>query len=449
MLTLTGVGVIVVRAAQVGNEIYLPAAQVDRTFSVGKAQQTIAFTSITDKTYGDKPFTLVGTASSGLAVAFRVKSGPATITGKTLSVVGVGNITVEATQAGNAAFAAAPAVEQSFTVGKASPVITFPELNTMNEGDAPFTLQASSTNPAVAITFSSSDSKIVSVAYTNGKWLATALAPGQVQITATQAGSDKYLAANKVVRSLTVQQTNTPVTDVQEPKEEKLKIVAVRANKNTGMDYNPWLSDDLTDLVEQVWRPNNNKYVDVRLQLEHKSLVHKLSFYDLGVIFSSNPAEIYAINGTEKTLLGVFKGADSKAWVNLNLKEPIIAEAIIIRKYGNNIPQKINVYGKVLPATEQITLPVTAGQEKPSSFIWTAYPNPTAGQLKVTVSPALEGEITIDLLDATGQKLQLYNLQQSFTGATQLISMDNFKNGIYFLHLKAKGVWEVKKIQKQ
>jgi len=449
MLTLTGVGIVVVRVSQAGNETYLPAAQIDRTFSVGKAQQTIVFAPITNKTYGDKPFNLDGTASSGLAIAFRVKSGPATLTGKTLSIVGAGLVTVEATQSGNATFAAAPVVEQSFTVGKTTQVITFEELKNVNVGDAPFALQASSTNAAVAITFSSSNPKIISVAYTYGKWMATVLAAGQVQITAAQAGTDKYLAATNVVRSISVQQTDVPVTDVPEPKEEKLKIVALKASNSSGMDYSPWLNDDLSDLIEQVWRPNNNKYVDVKLQLEYKSLVHKLSFYDLGEIFTSNPTEIYAVNGKEKTFLGVFKGTDSKTWINLNLKEPITAEAIIIRKYGNHIPQKINVYGKVLPVTEQISLPVTAEQKAPTSFLWTAYPNPTAGQLKVEVSAALEGEITIDLLNATGYKLQHFTLQKSLTGASQMIPMDNLKNGMYFLHLKAKGVWEVKKIQKQ
>lgn len=59
--------------------------------------------------------TLSATASSGLTVTFTVVSGPATVSGATLTVTGAGVVTVEATQGGDADFAAASPVRQTFT----------------------------------------------------------------------------------------------------------------------------------------------------------------------------------------------------------------------------------------------------------------------------------------------------------------------------------------------
>ncbi|QMU29533.1 FlgD immunoglobulin-like domain containing protein [Adhaeribacter radiodurans] len=63
--------------------------------------QSIQFKPIIYKTFGDAPFTLSATASSGLPVSFTVESGPATIKETTLSLTGIGQVTVKATQAGN------------------------------------------------------------------------------------------------------------------------------------------------------------------------------------------------------------------------------------------------------------------------------------------------------------------------------------------------------------
>jgi RHS repeat-associated protein len=84
----------------------------------GGAYQTITFSALLNQTYGTAPFTLAATASSGLPVSYRV-NGPAAISGSILTVTGAGLVTVTASQAGNADYAAATPVSQSFTVAKA------------------------------------------------------------------------------------------------------------------------------------------------------------------------------------------------------------------------------------------------------------------------------------------------------------------------------------------
>jgi hypothetical protein len=78
--------------------------------------QTITFGALSNRTYPVPPFAVSATASSGLPVSFTIFSGPATISGNTITVTGAGTVVVRASQSGNASFKPAPDVDQSFTV---------------------------------------------------------------------------------------------------------------------------------------------------------------------------------------------------------------------------------------------------------------------------------------------------------------------------------------------
>jgi PKD repeat protein len=88
------------------------------------ANQTISFASLPAVTYGNPPFQVSATASSGLTVAFTIVSRPATISGNTVTITGAGTVTVQASQAGNASYNPAPNVNQSFAVNPASLTVT-------------------------------------------------------------------------------------------------------------------------------------------------------------------------------------------------------------------------------------------------------------------------------------------------------------------------------------
>jgi trimeric autotransporter adhesin len=106
------VGQVTVTAYQPGNASFKPA-QLQRTFTVSKRNQSITFNAIPAKKVGDAPFSLTATATSGLLVSFSVVSGPATLNGNTLTLTGPGTVVVEA-----------PAVRQSFMVGLPALAIT-------------------------------------------------------------------------------------------------------------------------------------------------------------------------------------------------------------------------------------------------------------------------------------------------------------------------------------
>jgi pectate lyase len=83
---------------------------------VNKAEQTITFPAIPDQLATTAPFALSATASTGFAVTFSVVSGPAAISGNTVTLTGAGLVTIRASQTGDVNYAAAPDVDRSFIV---------------------------------------------------------------------------------------------------------------------------------------------------------------------------------------------------------------------------------------------------------------------------------------------------------------------------------------------
>ena len=81
----------------------------------GLNQPTLSFAAITSKTYGDAPFTVSATSASSGAVTYAVVSGPATISGATVTLTGAGTVALSASQAADSSYGPAAATT-SFTV---------------------------------------------------------------------------------------------------------------------------------------------------------------------------------------------------------------------------------------------------------------------------------------------------------------------------------------------
>jgi hypothetical protein len=104
---------------QAGNGNYNAAPQVTESVSAHKANQSITFGALADKTYGDADFSVSATASSGLSVSL-AGSGSCTVSGATVHLTGAGSCTVAASQAGDSNYAAAPAVSRTFAIAQAT-----------------------------------------------------------------------------------------------------------------------------------------------------------------------------------------------------------------------------------------------------------------------------------------------------------------------------------------
>jgi trimeric autotransporter adhesin len=148
-LTLNDTLPVVVRATQPG-DANRNAASADVSLSAALQNQAITFAALGNATTDSGPITLGASASSGLPVTFALVSGPASLSGNTLTLAGTtGTVTVRATQAGNAAFSPAPAVDRVLLVVSSSPVIVSPpvSLTLLAGSTASFSVVASGTPP--------------------------------------------------------------------------------------------------------------------------------------------------------------------------------------------------------------------------------------------------------------------------------------------------------------
>ncbi len=128
-LTLVAVGTCTVTASQSGNSVFAAATPVANSFTVAAPQpapQSITFATPGAQTITGftalpetAPAALSASTSSGLPVSFTsTPSSVCTVTGTTLSLVGVGSCTITASQGGNSSFAAATPVSVTVDVAK-------------------------------------------------------------------------------------------------------------------------------------------------------------------------------------------------------------------------------------------------------------------------------------------------------------------------------------------
>ncbi len=188
-----------------------------------RSSQTITFNALPDKTFGDPDFDISATASSGLPVSLSIISGPATISGTTITLTGTGTVEVKAEQAGNIDYDPAPSVTNSFEVVKAEQTITFEPLSDIVLGEVNSIELVASSTSGLAIAFS-----VTGPATISGSTL-TPTSAGMVVVTATQAGNETYLAATDVEQSFEITDN---ITGLEELKANNVQIYPQPAQNN-------------------------------------------------------------------------------------------------------------------------------------------------------------------------------------------------------------------------
>jgi large repetitive protein len=190
--------------------------------SADVATQTITFTSTapTAATFGSS-YTVAATASSGLPVTFTVDAASTsvcTIAGAKVSFTGTGTCTIDANQAGNASYSAAPQVQQSSTVGPASQVITFTSTAPVGQvAGGPSYLVAASAPSGLPVTFTvaAASSSVCAVTPPTPGGVAGStgavsgatvnfIEAGTCTLLADQPGNANYRAATQARQSITV-----------------------------------------------------------------------------------------------------------------------------------------------------------------------------------------------------------------------------------------------------
>lgn len=186
------------------------ASSDSKSVTIVKADQTITFGALANKTFGNAAFTVTATATSNLAVSFTA-SGNCSVTGGTVTITGAGSCIITAKQAGNNNYNAATDVPQSFTIGKAGQTIIFAALINKFIGNGGITVGATGGGSGNPVTFASSTTSVCTSGGTNGATI-TFVGLGTCTITASQLGNNDYNAATSVIQSFNVNSDPTTVT---------------------------------------------------------------------------------------------------------------------------------------------------------------------------------------------------------------------------------------------
>ncbi|WP_232296351.1 choice-of-anchor D domain-containing protein [Terriglobus sp. TAA 43] len=186
-VTLTGAGTVVLSASQAASGSY-GAATVTTSFTVVPMVPMLTFATIPSQTYGNAPFTVSATSASNGAITYSVVSGPASISGATVTLTGAGTVVISASQAASGNYGSATGTT-SFVVMPMVLTLTFAAIPSQTYGNAPFTVSATSAS-AGAVTYS-----VVSGPAKISGATVTLTGAGTVALSASQAASGNYAAA--------------------------------------------------------------------------------------------------------------------------------------------------------------------------------------------------------------------------------------------------------------
>lgn len=186
-----------------GNYTFVQGTAAD--FTISPANQSISFPAPSGVKYGDPDSALGATASSGLPVSYTSKtSSVCTIASGKLHVVTTGQCTIDADQAGNANYNAAPTMEQTFTIGREAQAISFsstPPSSALFGGTYTPAASGGASGNAVAFTIDPS-SAAGACRLLAGQ--VRFIGPGLCVIDANEPGNADYSAAAQKQQSLTI-----------------------------------------------------------------------------------------------------------------------------------------------------------------------------------------------------------------------------------------------------
>lgn len=199
-LTIIGAGEANITAQQPGNETY-NSASVVKSINIAHFTQTIDWAQdLSTLTLESQPLELNATATSGLNVVYTSSNtNVATIEGNILTIVGAGETTITARQTGNNQYSAVE-MTQTLSIAKLTQTIVWEQdLSNVTLLEDFITLTAEATS-GLTVIYTSSDESVIQI---NGN-IISIIAEGEATITATQAGNNKYEAAEAIEKTIVV-----------------------------------------------------------------------------------------------------------------------------------------------------------------------------------------------------------------------------------------------------
>ncbi|HOY58997.1 MAG TPA: hypothetical protein PK640_12810, partial [Verrucomicrobiota bacterium] len=161
---------------------------------------TVTFATLASRTFGENPFALTATATSGLPITFTSDNeSVAMIAGSTVTIVGAGVANITASQPGNSQYLPAQSVTRPLLVNKAPQTIAFAPLPERRVGEFPFQLVATASS-GLPVQYACAEINVIEL----NQEVVVIVGAGTANITASQPGNSNYLPAQSVTQTLTV-----------------------------------------------------------------------------------------------------------------------------------------------------------------------------------------------------------------------------------------------------
>ncbi len=211
---LVALGDCTITGSQPGDADWVAAPDASTTFAVTAGRQTISATDPDDHVFGDEPFTVTPTASSGLPVstvatgacAVADASNPADVL---IEIVGAGDCAIELSQPGDDVWGAAPTVTMTVEVAQAEQAIRLGALpESVTFGVEPIGVTAE-TDSGLPVTWTATGACTI-----DDDDVVTFIGAGSCELAADQDGDDDWLAAEQVVATIEVDPASATLTVV-------------------------------------------------------------------------------------------------------------------------------------------------------------------------------------------------------------------------------------------
>ena len=223
------------------NAVKLATATVNLTgtahAAVVKTAQTISFTSPTTLTYAYPagPLTVAASSTSGLTVTLSIDgastANAGSLSGGQLTINSPGTIIIDANQAGDSTYAAAPQVQLTITVTGTANIITFPNPGAQTMTSS-LTLTATASS-GLAVSYTSNSTGICTVGATTG--VVSFVSAGTCSITAAQAGNSTYAAATSVTDTFAVSLATQTITFTNPSAQTMTSTLTLAATADSGL----------------------------------------------------------------------------------------------------------------------------------------------------------------------------------------------------------------------
>jgi hypothetical protein len=213
---------VTLKASQAAAGNYTSGTQ-NATFTVAAGAPTITFT-VASQTYGATPFAVAATSNSTGAIAYSLVSGPATLSGATVTLTGAGTVVLQASEAAAGNYAAGTQ-NVTFAVNKATPTValTTSANPALSQSSITLTATVSSTlaAPTGSVTFFDGTTMLGTGTIASGvaAYVTSSLPAGANSITAVYSGDTNFATVTSSALTETVETfalgTSTGATTTQ------------------------------------------------------------------------------------------------------------------------------------------------------------------------------------------------------------------------------------------